>query len=1079
MFSFLEKLKTVRPGSARPNSTFHIKNLPKGLDALLASAITTQAQRSALVVARDREEAAYFYNDAKNFFEQDVFLYPHVEHSEVDEGKATTSRSLRLEVMTALVRTQRPALVVSYPEAVAEKEASIDELEKNSFSIKPGEKVSIATLEDLLQEFGFAKVDFVYAPGEYAVRGGIVDIFAINSAMPYRVEFAFDEIEDMRVFSPSDQLSTDSVEVVTIFPKNCEAESSTYSSIVEMLPERSLVWIKDYSTLLDFFEQKKTLAQKKFEDVDGFAKALQKHFMIECGAKSYFQKAEALLYKASSQINFKQNIPLFAEALAASERAQVESVVVAETQFQLDRVREVLENNSLDTKNISFAQIGLSGGFLDEEMGLAVYTDHQVLDRFFSPKVPSSQSKNKTLTFKELQTLELGDYVVHSDFGIGKFAGLVKRDANGNQQEAVRLVYKDNDVVCVGLQSLHKISKYRSKDGVAPAISKLGTAAWNQKKQKVKARVKDIAQDLIKLYCKRRESQGFAFDRDNAQQIALEASFIYEDTPDQISAMRVIKADMEAEWPMDRLVCGDVGFGKTELAIRAAFKAVSSGKQVAVLVPTTLLSLQHYNSFSGRLSSFGVNVDYVSRFRTAKETKEILEKVKLGSIDVLIGTHKILSKEIEFKDLGLLVIDEEQKFGVSAKERIKELRVNLDILTLTATPIPRTMHFSLMGAKDFSIITTPPLNRQSIETTIHAFDKNIIAAAIKKELQREGQVIFVHNKIADLDSMAALVKSLAPSAAVDIIHGQMPADKVEKAIVDFMSHKTNVILATSIIESGVDIPNANTLIINDGHMFGLSDLHQMRGRVGRSDQKAYCHLFAPPFSSLSSVTRRRLSAFEEFSELGDGFKIAMRDLDIRGAGDILGAEQSGFIADVGFETYCQILDDAVQELKDTEFKGVFEKMPKAQKSIRCNLETDFAGLIPDDYVSNTAERIQLYTKLDSTKNDAELHQLQKELTDRFGPIPEQVQNLMELLKLRWMAEGLAIAQLHLSNRGMKCVFLQEKMRDSTNFDAIISFATKTPKTASLRQTNNNLVLHVEKISSIDEAAEVLNLLVAK
>ncbi len=1073
----MENLEKVLE-SSRSGDAIGLKGIVGSLDAVILASLYSKKKQTHFIIARDCDEASYFQGNIKNLLGESSFLYTHLENSSTDSSKIDISHIARKEIVGKLMIENSPQLIITYPDALVHKDIAYEAIVKSTFTLKRGDNSSLLELESKLLEIGFTKADFTYAPGEYALRGGILDIYSFSHSLPYRIEFTFNTIEDIRIFNPENQCALYSTDKMEVTPNlNSTEKNIQYKSILEAIPIQTYVWIKDYDLLLNTIEKKHVAEQLNSESKDNFALYLNRHITVEFGNRLYLKHSKSLTYKASTQINFKQNIPLLVNALEKDENNATESIIIAETQLQLDRMEEIVKNNLATKQNIKFLKLGLSEAYIDNELNLAIYTDHQIFDRFYSPKHIPNYSKSKALTFKELQNLEMGDYVVHSDFGIGKFAGLTKRSTNGNKQEAIRLIYKDNDTVYVGLQSLHKIFKYKGKEGTLPTINKLGSSTWDQKKQKVKARVKDIAQDLIALYCKRREAAGYAFEVDNAKQIELESSFMYEDTPDQLLALKAIKADMQSPHPMDRLVCGDVGFGKTEVAIRAVFKAVNDKKQAAILVPTTILALQHYNSFSSRLSRFNIAVEYISRFRSPKQVKETLERVAQGKVDVLIGTHKILNESIEFRDLGLLVIDEEQKFGVSAKERIKKLKVNLDILTLTATPIPRTMHFSLMGAKDLSIISTPPANRQPVQTFIHTFDKQIIADAINKELLRGGQVIFVHNKVGNIETIASLIRSLVPDCTLDIIHGQMPPHKVEKAIINFTENKTNVLIATSIIESGVDIPNANTLIVNDSHKFGLSDLHQMRGRVGRSSQKAYCYLIAPPSSEMSSVARRRLSALEEFSELGDGFKIAMRDLDIRGAGDLLGAEQSGFIADIGFDTYCQILDEAVRELKNNEFKHVFESTNNDEpKSIKCSLESDFEALIPEEYISNITERIQLYTRLDALKTDVEIHSLLYELKDRFGAIPLSVKNLVDLLKIRWSAQKIGIHELYLLNGSMKCIFLKENLVKPGQLDNIISYVQKHSKSSSLNTLNNQLILKIDKVTCIENVENVLNTL---
>jgi transcription-repair coupling factor (superfamily II helicase) len=771
---------------------------------------------------------------------------------------------------------------------------------------------------------------------------------------------------------------------------------------------------------------------------------------------------------------------LLAENLRENKAKGMENIITAESVAQFDRLSSLLEVPG-DAVHFRGLSLGLRQGFIDHQVGIACYTDHQLFDRYYRYKSPKRYSKTQAITLRELQTLHSGDYVVHIDYGIGRFAGLSTVSTNGKQQEVMRLLYKDNDLVYVSLQSLHKISKYTGKEGVVPTITKLGSSAWAQKKKKVKTKIKDTAKELIQLYGRRKQTLGFPFNSDNFLQARLESSFMYEDTPDQAMATEAVKKDMEASYPMDRLVCGDVGFGKTEIAIRAAFKAVNDNKQVAVLVPTTILALQHYDSFRTRLADFNLNIAYINRFKTPKEIKATLEATAAGKVQILIGTHRILSKTVKFHDLGLLIIDEEQKFGVKAKDYLKQLRINVDVLTLTATPIPRTLHFSLMGARDLSIIATPPPNRQPVATSIHAFDPTLIKDAIDYEIQRGGQVFFVHNRVGDIEEVAKMLHKLVPACRIGVAHGQMQGTRLEQCMLRFMQGEYDVLVATSIIESGLDIPNANTIFINSSHLFGLSDLHQMRGRVGRSNKKAFCYLLAPFTSTLTAEARRRLSALEEFSDLGDGFKVAMRDLDIRGAGDLLGAEQSGFIADVGFDTYCKILDDAVQELKEGEFKELFaeELQEKANTPtvLDCTLETDLEVLIPETYVSNVAERINLYARLDRLQDETALQAFQKELQDRFGPLPLPVQVLTQLVKLRWLAQRLGLTKLKLKNESMRCYFTPtaHPNQDSA-LERIFIYVQQHPQRCRVQEVKAQLLLIIDHVADVGQAQATLEAL---
>jgi transcription-repair coupling factor (superfamily II helicase) len=805
---------------------------------------------------------------------------------------------------------------------------------------------------------------------------------------------------------------------------------------------------------------------------------LEKFSTVEFGRQFYLKTDQKVSWESQPQPSFNKNFDLLVANLSDNEKQGFLNLVTAENEKQIARLLGIF--HELDpTLQVQSMQLGLREGFVDKQGKIVCYTDHQLFERFHRYKTRAKASKSKALTIKELKSLHPGDYIVHVDYGVGRFAGLEKVDVGGKMQEAVRLIFRDDDLLYVNVHSLHKISKYSGQEGQVPSMSKLGSPEWENKKSRVKKQVKDIAKDLISLYAKRRSASGFAFSNDSVLQVELESSFIYEDTPDQASATFDVKADMEKTYPMDRLVCGDVGFGKTEVAIRAAFKAVNDRKQVAVLVPTTILAMQHFQTFSERLENYPVKVEYINRFRSAKEIKDIIAQVKSGEIDILIGTHKIVNKEIEFKDLGLLIIDEEQKFGVKVKDQLKNLRVNVDVLTLTATPIPRTLHFSLMGARDLSVIATPPPNRQPVTTEVQTFQEAVIRDAVAYELRRGGQVFFVHNRVGEIDSIANLIMKLVPDARVIGAHGQMDGKKLEKIMVDFINHEYDVLVSTNIIESGLDIPNANTIIINRAHMFGLSDLHQMRGRVGRSNKKAFCYLLTSPMSGLTAEARKRLQTLEEFSDLGDGFKVAMKDLDIRGAGNLLGAEQSGFITDLGFEMYHKILDEAVQELKENEFAALFETdlAEKVKVLVQdCTIETDLELLIPEGYVSNISERLGLYSKLDAIKNEEALSKFATMLMDRFGPFPQVVNDLMETVRLRWLAEKLGIEKLVLKGRQMKCYLLPSSRDDfysSAVFGKIMKFAQGHSKDCKIKEHKNRLILTLEGVPTIQKAQKML------
>jgi transcription-repair coupling factor (superfamily II helicase) len=811
-----------------------------------------------------------------------------------------------------------------------------------------------------------------------------------------------------------------------------------------------------------------------FETRQSIEAQIKKYPCIEFGKRFYHQKIDAIEFSAQPQPSFNKDFNKLLENLNENQAKQYVNLIAADSFKQIEQLRIIFEEID-PMMRLQALTIALREGFIDHNVRLACYTDHQIFERYHRYRTKERHSKSKALTLKELQSLQPGDYVTHIDYGIGRFAGLEKVEANGKLQEAVRLIYRDNDILFVNIHSLHKIAKYSGKDNAPPSISKLGSPEWENKKSRVKKKVQEIAKDLIALYAKRKASPGFAFTKDSYLQIELETSFLYEDTPDQAKATTLVKEDMEQAYPMDRLICGDVGFGKTEIAIRAAFKAVTDSKQVAILVPTTILAMQHYRTFSERLANFPCKIEYINRFKSTQDIKNTLAKVAKGEIDILIGTHRLVGSDVKFKDLGLLIIDEEQKFGVKTKDKLKEMRINVDVLTLSATPIPRTLQFSLMGARDLSIIATPPPNRQPVTTELHTFNEEIIRDAIRHEIRRGGQVFFVHNRVQDIESIANIIMRLVPSARIGVAHGQMEGSRLEKVMTRFIDGEYDVLISTNIIESGLDIPNANTIIINSAHMFGLSDLHQMRGRVGRSNKKAFCYLLAPTSTVLSVDSRKRLNTLEEFSELGDGFKVAMRDLDIRGAGNLLGAEQSGFITDLGFETYHKLLDEAIQELKETEFKELFSR-ELAVKELRndCNIETDLQILIPENYVKNITERLSLYAQLDNIHNEEALQAFQTSLTDRFGESPQEVKELIETVRLRWLAEQIGFEKLVLKTESLKGYFIdKDDYFQSDRFGKVLDFAKKNSRHARLKETKQKPIIIYEPIRSIHEAIEVL------
>jgi len=1092
----------------KPNesSRIQLKGLAGSLDAVVSSAVFSINHQNHLFVLHDKEEAAYFYNDLQSLLHPKLVLFFPTSYKRPYEFDEIENANVlqRAEVLNSVNnKSSSGELIVTYPEALTEKVINKRSLQENTYTIKSGELTNIDYVSKTLAEFDFEKVDFVFEAGQYAIRGGIIDVFSYAHELPYRIEMFGDEVESIRTFDPNTQISIDSVKKINLIPNvQTHMVEEKRESFLKFLPNNTKVWIKDlalvYDTIDRFFETaKQNFSQvleasdntqvilnpeDLFETSSSFKESAKPYCQIEFGNRFANSGAQQFDLEASPQPSFHKNFELLASTLDENEMAGYLNVIVAETPKQLDRLQSIFEEIDPLAAKFQGVHTSLRGGFIDKNIKVACYTDHQIFERFHRFKLKDKHSRSKSLTLKELNTLQTGDYVTHVDHGIGRFAGLVKispGSGNNRAQEAVRLIYKDDDILYVNIHAIHKISKYSGKEGMAPAMNKLGSPEWENKKKRAKKKVADIARDLINLYAKRKNAPGFSFSPDSYLQVELESSFLFDDTPDQAKATSDVKEDMEIRHPMDRLVCGDVGFGKTEVAIRAAFKAVTDGKQVAVLVPTTILAMQHYRTFSERLENFPVAIEYVNRFKGTKSIRQTIKNVKEGKTDILIGTHRIVNKDVTFKDLGLLVIDEEQKFGVTVKEKLKELRVNVDVLTLTATPIPRTLHFSLMGARDLSVIATPPPNRQPVVTELHVFNEQIVRDAIHFELRRGGQVFFVHNRIKDIDEVANIILRLVPDARIGIAHGQMDGARLEKVMLRFIEGVYDILVSTNIIESGLDIPNANTIIINQAQMFGLSELHQMRGRVGRSNKQAFCYLLSPPVIGLSTDARKRLNTLEEFSDLGDGFKVAMRDLDIRGAGNLLGAEQSGFISDLGFDMYHKILDEAVQELKETEFKDLFTKELKETADLLvqdCIIESDLELIIPEDYVENISERLSLYTSLDNTKNQQQLDEFEQTIKDRFGPIPDVTIELIQSVKLRWEAERLGFEKLVLKNEVLKGHFLpqeKEAYYSGPVFGNVLNFVQKNASRCKLRDMKGKLVLIIKDVSSVGSAIKVL------
>ena len=1052
-----------------------------------------------LFVAEDRDAAAYLMNDFYNLLDEErVCFFPSSwKRSAVYGAEDAQGVVQRTATMNALrgFPGKGYLVVCTYPEALAERVADADTLRKGTISVRVGDKISIEVLEQELVDAAFTRVDFVYEPGQYSVRGGIVDVFSYSESKPYRLDFFGDEVDSIRRFNISSQLSSDKLDRVEIIPDlNAGVPAAAKVSLARFAGADAAWWFYDADFVFRRVNdvRRKTLADmERPEEIDSLLTSRNGLLADLAGCRIFALRdnlperpAEASVkFSTAPQPKFNKNFEMLADDMIRNALRGYDTYILSENKAQVERLENIFHQIGRGQAVVRSLSVTLHEGFVDNDLKLCLYTDHQIFDRYQRYRINGEIRRDEQMTVAELNQLRPGDYVVHIDHGVGRFDGLVKIAAgDGRMQEAIKLVYKDGDVLFVNVHSLHRISRYKSGDGEPPKVYKLGNGAWQKLKNATKKAVKDISRELIALYAKRKASKGFAFSPDSYLQHELEASFKWEDTPDQQSATAAVKKDMESDQPMDRLVCGDVGFGKTEVAIRAAFKAAVDGKQVAVLVPTTILALQHYRSFTERLRNFPVRVEYLNRTKSAKEVGQIREDLAAGKIDILIGTHKILGKQIVFRDLGLLIIDEEQKFGVAAKEKLTQMSVSVDTLTLTATPIPRTLQFSLMGSRDLSVISTPPPNRQPILTESHVFSEEIVRDAVEAELARGGQVYFVHNRVEDLPVLQGLITRLCPKARVAVGHGKMPAEQLEKLIMDFIYGEFDVLVSTTIVENGIDIPNANTIIVNNAQNFGLSDLHQLRGRVGRSNQKAYCYLLSPPDELLSADARRRLRAIEEFSDLGSGFNIAMQDLDIRGAGNLLGAEQSGFVADIGFETYQKIMNEAVAELRaeglnvpglsDGE-QGVVEQMRFIDDA---HIDIEVEAALPDDYVSQQAERLKLYRELDSTKDEEALQAFESRLADRFGPLPRAAKELLNVVRLRWEAIRLGMERVKVKNGLMIVHFVGEENSPyykSETFMALLQRVTRHPDRFVLKQHNNRLAMTVRNVKDVEDAYKTL------
>ena len=1081
------------------SATVHLEELVGGALSFYAAAAVAESGGVHVFVAEDRDAAAYLLNDFYNLLdERQVYFFPSSWKRSAAYGAEDAQGVVQRTATMHAVRNfsgKGYLVVCTCPEALAERVADAEALQRETITVRVGDRISIEVLEQALVDASFTRVDFVYEPGQYSVRGGIVDVFSYSESKPYRLDFFGDEVDSIRRFNISSQLSSDRLERVEIIPDlNAGTPAAAKVSFARFAGAEASWWFYDADFVLRRVNdiRRRTLSDMEHPDeIDSLLTSRNSLVADLSGSRIFLLRdnlperpaAATVKFATSPQPKFNKNFEMLADDMIRGALRGYDTYILSENKAQVERLENIFHQIGRGQAVVRSLSTTLHEGFVDNDLKLCLYTDHQIFDRYQRYRINGEIRRDEQMTVAELNQLRPGDYVVHIDHGVGRFDGLVKIAAgDGRMQEAIKLVYKDGDVLFVNVHSLHRISRYKSGDGEPPKVYKLGNGAWQKLKNATKKAVKDISRELIALYAKRKASKGYAFSHDSYLQHELEASFRWEDTPDQQSATAAIKKDMESDQPMDRLVCGDVGFGKTEVAIRAAFKAAVDGKQVAVLVPTTILALQHYRSFTERLRNFPVRVEYLNRTKSAKEVSQIREDLASGKIDILIGTHKMLGKQIVFRDLGLLIIDEEQKFGVAAKEKLTEMSVSVDTLTLTATPIPRTLQFSLMGSRDLSVISTPPPNRQPILTESHVFSEEIIRDAVEAELARGGQVYFVHNRVEDLPALQGLITRLCPKARVAVGHGKMPAEQLEKLIMDFIYGEFDVLVSTTIVENGIDIPNANTIIVDNAQNFGLSDLHQLRGRVGRSNQKGYCYLLSPPDELLSSDARRRLRAIEEFSDLGSGFNIAMQDLDIRGAGNLLGAEQSGFIADIGFETYQKIMNEAVAELRaeGLHVPGLSDGEQEVVEQMRfiddAHIDIEVEAALPDAYVSQQAERLKLYRELDSTKDEEALQAFESRLADRFGPLPRAAKELLNVVRLRWEAIRLGMERVKVKNGLMIVHFVGEEnspFYKSEAFMTLLQRVTQRPDRFVLKQHNNRLAMTVRNVKDVEDAYKTL------
>ncbi|WP_029034496.1 transcription-repair coupling factor [Salinimicrobium terrae] len=1106
--SFAQSAQQLELGKALvlPRNNVQLKGLVGSALSFVVANAFEEAEKPFLLIFNDKEEAAYYLNDLEQLLgDKNVLFYPGsyrrpYQLEETDNANVL----LRAEVLNRINSRKKPAIIITYPDALFEKVVTRKELEKNTLKIKVGDELSIDFVNEVMFEYKFKRGDFVTEPGEFSVRGGILDVFSFSNDEPYRIEFFGDEVESIRTFDVETQLSTDQVKKITVIP-NVEHKrlQEVRESFLKYISDKTVIFSQDPSLMFDRIDKLFSKAEEAFKNLSEEIKhnepeelfcnsallkeQMQEYSLVVTNSHQTLKQVQGegevqdIEFKTKPQPSFNKNFELLIQNLRENSEDGYTNYIFCVSEQQAKRFHDIFDDMEGEVKYKTVV-LSMYQGFIDDTSKMVCYTDHQIFERYHKFHLKDGYAKKQAITLKELTNLEVGDYVTHIDHGIGKFGGLQKIDVEGKKQEAIKLIYGERDILYLSIHSLHKISKYNGKDGKPPKIYKLGSNAWKNLKQKTKARVKHIAFNLIELYAKRRLQKGFAYGPDSYLQHELEASFLYEDTPDQSTATADVKADMENERPMDRLVCGDVGFGKTEVAIRAAFKAVDNGKQVAVLVPTTILAFQHYKTFTERLKDFPVTVDYLNRFRTAKERRTTLEELENGKVDIVIGTHQLVNKAVKFKDLGLLVVDEEQKFGVAVKDKLKTIKENVDTLTLTATPIPRTLQFSLMAARDLSTITTAPPNRYPIESHVIRFSEETIRDAISYEIQRGGQVFFIHNRVENIKEVAGMIQRLVPDAKIGIGHGQMEGKKLEQLMLRFMNGEFDVLVSTTIVESGLDVPNANTIFINNANNFGLSDLHQMRGRVGRSNKKAFCYFITPPYSAMTDDARKRITALEQFSELGSGFNIAMKDLEIRGAGDLLGGEQSGFINEIGFDTYQKILNEAIEELKENEFRDLYEGKDTEDKDYvkDTQIDTDFELLFPDDYINNISERLNLYTQLNNLKTEEELQKFEAELVDRFGELPAEAEDLLNSVRIKWIASKIGLEKIVMKQGKLIGYFIadqQSRFYQSKAFTRVLQYVQTHPHSCTMKEKKTRsglrLLLTFERVNSVDKALKVL------